>query len=322
MALKKISVVIPCFKVKNQILNVLEKTLKQNISKIYVIDDKCPEFSGEVVEKFIKEKNIENITVIKNEKNLGVGGATKKGFVEALKDDNDIIVKIDGDDQMDPKNISILTKCLVNEDYDYSKGNRFFNLSDLKGMPRIRIFGNAVLSFFCKLSTGYWNIFDPTNGFIAINSKIIRLLPLNKISDSYFFEIDLLFRLSTIRARIFDVPMKSIYKDEKSNLKIRKIIFEFILKLLANFAKRIFYNYYLRNITVASFELPLSLFMLLYGGIYGYSNFRFYGNLGEQTPLGIIMLTALLIILGTQFLLSFLNYDTNSYPKEPLNKNL
>ena len=73
----------------------------------------------------------------------------------------------------------------MNEDYDYSKGNRFFNLSDLKGMPRIRIFGNAVLSF-CKLSTGYWNIFDPTNGFIAINSKIIRLLPLNKISDSYF----------------------------------------------------------------------------------------------------------------------------------------
>lgn len=296
--------------------------MKQNISKIYVIDDKCPEFSGEVVEKFIKEKNIENIRVIKNEKNLGVGGATKKGFVEALKDDNDIIVKIDGDDQMDPKNISVLTKCLVNEDYDYSKGNRFFNLSDLKGMPRVRIFGNAVLSFFCKLSTGYWNIFDPTNGFIAINSKIIRLLPLDKISDSYFFEIDLLFRLSTVRARIFDVPMKSIYKDEKSNLKIRKIIFEFILKLLANFVKRIFYNYYLRNITVASFELPLSLFMLLYGGIYGYSNFKFYGNLGEQTPLGIIMLTALLIILGTQFLLSFLNYDTNSYPKEPLNKNL
>lgn len=287
-----------------------------------MIDDKCPEFSGEVVEKFIKEKNIENIRVIKNEKNLGVGGATKKGFVEALKDDNDIIVKIDGDDQMDPKNISVLTKCLVNEDYDYSKGNRFFNLSDLKGMPRVRIFGNAVLSFFCKLSTGYWNIFDPTNGFIAINSKIIRLLPLDKISDSYFFEIDLLFRLSTVRARIFDVPMKSIYKDEKSNLKIRKIIFEFILKLLANFVKRIFYNYYLRNITVASFELPLSLFMLLYGGIYGYSNFKFYGNLGEQTPLGIIMLTALLIILGTQFLLSFLNYDTNSYPKEPLNKNL
>ena len=141
---------------------------------------------------------------------------------------------------MDPKNISILTKCLVNEDYDYSKGNRFFNLSDLRECLGIRIFGNAVLSFFCKLSTGYWNIFDPTNGFIAINSKIIRLLPLNKISDSYFFEIDLLFRLSTIRARIFDVPMKSIYKDEKSNLKIRKIIFEFILKLLANFAKRIF----------------------------------------------------------------------------------
>ena len=315
---KKIIIVIPCFKVKDKIMKVISN-IPDWIYRVICVDDKCPEGTGQFIKDKITDKRV---LLIFNEKNLGVGGASIVGFKYAKELGADLIVKVDGDDQMDPKNISILTKCLVNEDYDYSKGNRFFNLSDLKGMPRIRIFGNAVLSFFCKLSTGYWNIFDPTNGFIAINSKIIRLLPLNKISDSYFFEIDLLFRLSTIRARIFDVPMKSIYKDEKSNLKIRKIIFEFILKLLANFAKRIFYNYYLRNITVASFELPLSLFMLLYGGIYGYSNFRFYGNLGEQTPLGIIMLTALLIILGTQFLLSFLNYDTNSYPKEPLNKNL
>ena len=212
---KNVAVVIPCYKVKRQIINVLKKLSKKNINKIYVIDDFCPDKTYEIVNQYISENNVHNIKVIKNENNIGVGGATKRGFQEALKDKNDIVVKIDGDDQMDPENIDKLIKPLLTNDFDFTKGNRFFNLSDLKGMPRLRIFGNAALSFLCKLSTGYWNIFDPTNGFLAINSKIIRLLPLEKISNSYFFEIDLLFRLSIIRARILDVPMKAIYKDEK-----------------------------------------------------------------------------------------------------------
>lgn len=319
---KKIAVVIPCFKVKAQIGRVIEKLPLNLINDVFVIDDCCPEESGKFVESLIKEKNISNVTIIKNKTNLGVGGATKIGFIEALKNNNDIAIKLDGDDQMDSKNIQKLIKPLTSENYDYAKGNRFFNLEDLKGMPTIRIFGNSVLALLCKLSTGYWNIFDPTNGYIAINLKVLKLLPLDKISNSYFFEIDLLFRLSTIKARVIDIPMTSIYKDEKSNLKIGKVIFEFSRKLFINFVKRIFYNYYLRNLTVASIELPLGLFMLIYGFIYGYSNFKLYDNLSEQTPLGIIMLTALLIILGTQFLLSFLHHDTNAYPKEPLNKNL
>ena len=319
---KKIAVVIPCFKVKAQIGRVIEKLPLDLINNVFVVDDCCPEESGKFVETLIKEKNISNVIVIKNKTNLGVGGATKIGFLEALKNNNDIAIKLDGDDQMDSRNIQKLIKPLISENYDYAKGNRFFNLEDLKSMPTLRIFGNSVLAFLCKFSTGYWNIFDPTNGYIAINLKVLKLLPLEKISDSYFFEIDMLFRLSTIKARVIDIPMTSIYQDEKSNLKISKVIFEFSRKLFVNFVKRIFYNYYLRNLTVASIELPLGLFMLIYGCIYGYSNFKLYDSLTEQTPLGIIMLTALLIILGTQFLLSFLHHDTNSYPKEPLNKNL
>lgn len=320
--IKKIAVIIPCYKVKSQIGRVIEKLPLNLINDVFVIDDCCPEESGKFVENLIKEKKLLNIIVIKNKTNLGVGGATKRGFLEALRNKNDIAIKLDGDDQMDPKNIEKLIKPLISENYDYAKGNRFFNLEDLKSMPTVRIFGNSILGFLCKFSTGYWNIFDPTNGFIAINLKVLKIIPLEKISNSYFFEIDLLFRLCTIKARVIDIPMTSIYQDEKSNLKISKVIFEFSRKLFINFIKRILYNYYLRNLTVASIELPLGLFMLISGSVYGYRNFKIYDSLSEQTPLGIIMLSTLLIILGTQFLLSFLHYDTDSYPKEPLNKNL
>ena len=322
IVIKKICIVIPCYKVSKHIITVLRNLPLNNINHIYVVDDDCPEFSGKIVENYILEKNIKNIAVLKNQKNLGVGGATKRGYVEALKDNNDIIIKIDGDDQMDPNKIDNLLKPLLNGEFDFAKGNRFFNLNDVKKMPKIRIFGNVLLSFFCKLSTGYWNTFDPTNGFTAINSKIVKLIPLGKVSNNFFFEMDLLFRLSILRAKIVDIPMEAIYKNEKSNLKVNVIILPFLKMLFLNFLKRIFYNYYLRNFTIASIELPLGFIMFFSGLIYGLINYKKYLFLNLPTPLGIIMLAMLLITIGFQLLLNFLNYDINSSPKECLNKYL
>ena len=212
--------------------------------KIYIIDDCCPEFSGKLVEKNLVNLPKNKIKILYNIKNLGVGGATKKGFQEAIKDNQDIVIKIDGDGQMDPKNINKLLKPIVNEEYDYAKGNRFFYFYHLKEMPKLRIFGNTILSFVAKLSNGYWNIYDPNNGFTAINMKVLKEIDLEKVSNSYFFESDMLFILSIIRARIIDVSMRAIYKDEISNLKIKNIVFEFLGKNIINFIKRIIYNYY------------------------------------------------------------------------------
>lgn len=320
--MKKISLVIPCYKVKDQILNVLKNLPYEILDKIYIIDDCCPEFSGKLVEKNLINLTKNKIKILYNIKNLGVGGATKKGFQEAIKDNQDIVIKIDGDGQMNPKNINKLLKPIVNEEYDYAKGNRFFHFNSFKEMPKLRIFGNTILSFVAKLSNGYWNIYDPNNGFTAINMKVLKEIDLEKVSNSYFFESDMLFRLSIIRARITDVPMKAIYKDEISNLKIKNVVFEFLGKHSINFVKRIFYNYYLRNFIIASFELPIGLYLLLYGSITGYSKMIYFASLGSGTPPGIMVVKVVLVIVGIQFLLNFLNYEMRSYPKKCINKDL
>ncbi len=138
------------------------------------------------------------------------------------------IVKIDGDGQMDPKLLKRFVLPILKGQADYTKGNRFYNLDNIDRMPGIRLFGNAVLSFMTKLSTGYWDTFDPTNGYTAIHSKIAEQLPFDKISSRYFFESDILFRLNTLRAVVFDIPMETLYGDEKSNLKITKILNDFL----------------------------------------------------------------------------------------------
>ena len=184
-------------------------------------------------------------------------------------------------------------------------------------MPRLRLFGNAVLSLMAKLSTGYWDLFDPTNGYTAIHADVARHLPFEKISQRYFFETDILFRLNTLRAVVIDVPMDAKYGDEVSNLKVSQIVGEFLFKHVRNFLKRIFYNYYLRDLSLASIELPLGLVLLCFGIGYGGYNWLESAQAGIPTPAGTVMLAALPILTGIQFVMAFLGYDISSIPRRP-----
>jgi len=307
----KIAVVIPSYKVRNHILDVIGK-IGQEVSRIYVVDDCCPEKSGDYVESNCQDSRV---IVLRNPENQGVGGAVMTGYQAAIADGMDIIVKVDGDGQMEPSLIPIFIAPIEAGEADYTKGNRFFDLDEIHAMPKIRLFGNSVLSFMTKISSGYWNLFDPTNGYTAIHRDVARHLHFERISRRYFFETDVLFCLNILRAVVVDVPMDAQYGNEVSNLKITKILGEFLYKHTRNFSKRIFYNYYLRDMSLASIELPLGVFLLLYGIIFGISHWSRIE--GIPTPAGTVMLSALPIILGTQFILAFLGYDIASVPRRP-----
>ena len=305
-----IAVVIPCYKVKSSILSVLN-SIGKDIDKIYVIDDSCPEGTGKYV---VSENNDIRVSVLYHDFNKGVGGAVITGYIKALEDSMSIIVKIDGDGQMNAELIPNFIRPLLNGTADYTKGNRFFDLKFLSGMPAIRIFGNSILSFVNKLSSGYWKIMDPTNGYTAIHSKILNHLPLDKIDNRYFFESDMLFRLGTIRAVVQDIPIVSVYGEEESNLDVFKIIVQFPMKYIKRTFKRIFYSYFLRDFNIASVELILGLNLFLGGFTYGAIHWHESYISNVATSSGVIMLAALPVILGFQLLLSALNYDINNTP--------
>ena len=312
----RIAVVIPSYKVNNHILQVL-RAIPTMVSHIYVVDDACPTGSGHYVEK---HTNDTRITVIYLPENLGVGGAVMSGYRAALDEGSDIIVKLDGDGQMDPQLIPELIMPIVLGKADYTKGNRFHDLEGIKRMPAMRIFGNAILSLLNKLSSGYWNIFDPTNGFTAIHSSVCRRLQFNKISARYFFESDMLFRLNLLRAVVVDIPMEPRYGDEISNFKIFNVVGEFIYKHVRNFFKRIFYNYYLRDLSLASIQLLAGSALTLFGLIYGTQHWLISAQLGIPTPAGTVMLAAMPSLVGVQFILSFLGYDIASVPSVPIQR--
>ena len=315
---RRIAVVIPCYKVTRHVLDVIA-SIGSEVWRIYVVDDACPDGSGEFVQKPCLDHRVR---VLKHEHNQGVGGAVMTGYRAAIDDSAEVIVKVDGDGQMDASLIPEFVEPILAGEADYTKGNRFFDLEEIRAMPGLRLFGNAVLSFMTKFSSGYWDLFDPTNGYTAIHADVARHLPFKKISSRYFFETDMLFRLNILRAVVVDVAMDAKYSDEVSNLSISKIMGEFLIKHIRNFMKRIFYNYYLRDLSLASIELPLGLVLFLGGTSFGLFHWFESASGGLATPAGTVMLAALPILMGVQLLLAFLGYDIASVPRKSRHRGL
>lgn len=307
----RIAVVVPCYRVTRHIMQVLAD-IGPTVWRIYVVDDLCPDESGSFVQARCTDPRV---VVLRHAINQGVGGSVITGYRAAMADGAQVIVKIDGDGQMDASLILDFVTPIISGEADYTKGNRFFNLEELHRMPRLRLFGNAVLSLMTKLSSGYWDLFDPTNGYTAIHADIVQLLPLDKISQRYFFETDMLFRLNTVRAVVVDIPMSAKYGDEVSNLKISRVIGEFLRKHSENCLKRIFYNYYLRDLSLASIELPLGLLLFGGGALFGGWHWFFSAKEGIATPAGTVMLAALPTLMGLQLILAFLAYDISAIPR-------
>ena len=310
----RIAVAIPCYKVTQHVLGVIQG-IGPEVHTIYAVDDACPDGSGRFIEKHNQDPRVR---VLFNPENRGVGGAIVTAYKAAIADGVDIVVKIDGDGQMNPALLHHFVRPLLRSEADYTKGNRFFRPESVQGMPPVRLFGNAVLSFMTKLSCGYWNIMDPTNGYTAARTCVLAELPLDKLEQRYFFETDMLFRLNTVRAVVKDVPMDAVYADEESHLKVGKVLPEFLRKHASRLWRRYVYSYLVRDFNVGSVYSLVGLVLLTFGlffGLYGWIS-----GVQHAAPAtsGTVMLAALPVIVGIQCWIAFLHHDVSNVPTEPL----
>ncbi len=309
----KIAIVIPFYKAEKEIGKVVSK-LPQGINDLIIVDDKSPEPVPQNEITNIVPSEI-NCHFLENEVNLGVGGATKKGFLHAIQIGADIVIKIDADDQMDLRYIPELIAPLTSGKAEMAKGNRFRNLKALRKMPLFRRMGNLGLSFLIKSATGYWHNFDPTNGFFAIKTDLLKKLDFEKLANRYYFETSLLSQSYFEKAPIKDVAMPAIYGDEKSNMQLWKMPFVFGFKLMGTFIKRVIKEYFLYDFNIGSIYLLFGLPLFVFGVVFGISEWIYYAKLNVFAPTGTIMIITLSIILGFQLLLQAIQYDIINAPK-------
>jgi glycosyltransferase involved in cell wall biosynthesis len=289
------------------------------VATIYAVDDACPDGSGHFIEQHNRDPRVR---VLYNQTNLGVGGAIVTAYKAAIADGVDVVVKIDGDGQMNPVLLPQFIRPILRGEADYTKGNRFFRPESVQGMPPMRLFGNAALSFITKLSCGYWNIMDPTNGYTAARTCVLAELPLDKLEQRYFFETDMLFRLNTLRAVVKDIPMDSVYADEESNLKINKVLPEFLKKHASRLWRRYVYNYLVRDFNVGTLYSIFGALLVLVGSAFGAMHWLDSARSNHPATSGTVMLAALPILIGIQCLIAFLHYDVSNIPVDPLSDSL
>lgn len=215
---RKIAVVIPAYNVAKY-LELVIKGIPEFVDDIIVVDDASTDETARVLQTTQDPR----VTPIHHSVNLGVGGATVTGFKTALARGAQLVVKIDGDGQMDPHYLPSLMDPIISDNYGYTKGNRFLDGEQLRSMPKVRMVGSFLLTFLTKLASGYWHVFDPVNGYLAMDASVLRKLPLDRLARRYFFETDMLIQMNVFRVRVKDVAIPPRYNNEHSSMRLSRV---------------------------------------------------------------------------------------------------
>lgn len=309
-SLEKVCVVIPMYRVEPYIRQVLSE-IPTWVWRIIAVDDASPDRSAEIVEGLQDER----IVLVRNTQNQGVGGAVLAGFRQAQALGARVAVKIDGDGQMPVEYLWEMVEPILSGRADYTKGNRFFHMREIVRMPWVRRMGNLGLSFLAKLASGYWNVFDPTNGFIAIDLDTFNSLDQSHIDHRYYFETSMLVELNLSRAVVQDVPMPARYQGEISSLSVRRSLLEFPYHLLGSFFRRIWLEYFVMDFSLGSLFLVTGVALGLFGAVWGLHFWDKSNRTGIPASTGTVMIAVLPVILGFQLLLQALAYDIQAVPR-------
>lgn len=310
-----IAAVLPAYNESAHIEGVIE-SLPAYVRTVIVVDDASTDRTAEVVTRLAQQSP--RVRLVRHERNQGVGGAMISGLREAIAVGAQLVVKVDADGQMPIEWLPELLSPLAWGEADYAKGNRFRDFRALQKMPLLRRAGNMVLSFLTKAAVGYWDCFDPCNGFVAIRGDVLAELPLDRVARSFFFETSILSELYLLGAVVRDVPMPARYGDERSHLSITRTLFEFPPRLLRCFLRRVLLKNFLYDFSMESVYLLSGLPLLGLGLLYGIVNWVWYARQGLSAPTGTVVIPALAIMLGFQLLLSALGEDLRGVPRRPL----
>lgn len=293
---KSIGLVVPAFNEERFIADVIE-TAPDFVDQIIIVDDGSKDSTGQIAKEYV-EKDEGRVSLLRHGARSGVGAAIVTGYRASLRKGVDIVAVLAGDGQMDPEQLPRLLDPIIDEKADYSKGNRLLS-SKLEEMPKRRIRGNAILTFLTKVASGYYDVMDPQNGYTAISRKALESLNLDQVYTGYGYCNDILIHLNENNFSVADVVMPPRYREEESYIKLGRYSARLSWLLLKGFFRRIFRKYS-RPRTHPILLFYLSSFILIIAGLIFGVAVIVDRVISGAYAIGTVLLTALLLIVGTQ----------------------
>jgi glycosyltransferase involved in cell wall biosynthesis len=254
---KKICVVVPTHNEGSQIAGVIE-TMPEYVDAVVVVDDASIDDTVRVVKEC--QQGREDLFLIEHQRNQGCGGAVITGYAWAAERDFDVVVRMDGDGQMNPDDLTSLIDPVATGAVDFAKGNRFFSGKAYEVMPKLRFLGTAFLSLLTKIVSGYWHLSDFQSGYVAISRKALKTVDWQKMYKRYGQPNDQLILLNVYNFKVKDVPVDPVYHvGEVSGIKIKKVIFTLGWLLVKRFFWRLKEKYIIRDFHPLVFFYALGL---------------------------------------------------------------
>ena len=304
---KRVAVVVPAYEEEHLVGTTL-RGIPDVVDRIIVVDDASPDATAERAREAADARTV----IIVHERNGGVGAAIVTGYKRALEEEIDVVVVMAADNQMDPAELLSLVEPVAHGEVDYAKANRLFTGEAWTVIPRTRYLGNAVLSLFTKIASGYWHVADSQAGYTALGLDALRRLDLDRIYRRYGFPNDILVHLNVINARVRDVPSRPIYGvGERSGIRLRKVVPRISWLLVKGFFWRMREKYVIRDFHPLVFFYALGFLMIAIGLALGISE-TVLRALGNQITTATIVLVALLLVSGSQFTLFAMWFDMES----------
>jgi glycosyltransferase involved in cell wall biosynthesis len=304
---KRVGVVVPAYDEEALIAATLGG-IPPLVDRIIVVNDGSTDRTRERA----LELGDPRVEVLDHERRSGVGAATLTGYQRALDDGLDVVVVMNGDNQMDPGDLPTLVEPVARGELDYAKANRLATGQAWQLIPKTRFFGNAILSMLTKVASGYWHVADSQSGYTVVSREMLGQLDLDHIYTNYGFPNDMLVHLNVWNARVRDFPSRPIYGvGERSNMRYRHVVPRIAWLLLKGFFWRLWEKYVKRDFHPLVFFYVMGFIATVSGVLLGLVVVG-YRIAGYSIPIATVVLVALLVISGLQFTLFAMWFDMES----------
>lgn len=309
---KRVTVVVPAYN-EEALIEATLAGIPDYVDSVVVVDDASTDGTAEIVARVAATAG--RVSMIRHERNQGVGATVVDGYKAAIEQGSDVAVVMAGDNQMDPAYLPQLLDRVTEGGYDAAKGNRFLGSpADLAPMPRYRQLGNIILTILTKAASGYWSLFDSQNGYYAITAGTLRRLDLDRIARRYDLENSILIQMNVVGARVCDVAIPARYGEEVSGIRVWRVAPRLLLTLFSGFFQRIYRRYVLYNFHPIALFLYSGLLLMAWG--IGFGAWALAQSIGEEAAsAGTVMLAVLPFLMGFQLVLFAIVLDIQNEPK-------
>jgi glycosyltransferase involved in cell wall biosynthesis len=304
---KRVAVVVPAFD-EEALIGATIAGIPPSVDRIIVVDD-C---STDRTSVRAEEAGDPRVEVIRHELRGGVGAAILTGYRRALEEGLDLVVVMNGDNQMDPVDLPGLLAPVAAGEVDYAKANRLATGQAWELIPKTRFFGNAILSLLTKVASGYWHVADSQTTYTVLSREMLARLDLDRVYTNYGFPNDMLVHLNVWNARVRDIPSRPVYGvGERSKMRYRHVVPRIAWLLVRGFFWRLWEKYVKRDFHHLVFFYLLGIASTAAGVILGFVVVG-YRIAGDRVTVGTIVLVALLVLAGLQFTLFAMWFDMES----------